>query len=284
MFQIQCLLRVGPTLAGGAEPDPARARPSPLYFRITGPSPTWSVMFQSHAASARPGDRVPNLTGHLPGLAREIHRILSLFLRAVYPPPRGFEVATWSLARIQRLLFGDSLAVYNRHTKQSLPCPYTGVRIPLVPHGLRSALIRHRSRKARKIMSWFVIFFVESWYPLGELIWVWLFCNARYSIHSTSTKTLYDLAYVCLLSHFYHICTLSISYINLPCSPSLALGPAFFRRRPRGLLCGAGVARSCGRGRSRGARESRPKTRRSKTGSNVKIQSETTFISSARIM
>ena len=52
----------------------------------------------------------------------------------------------------------------------------------------------------------------------------------------------------------------------------------FFRRRPRGLLCGAGVARSRGLGRSRGARESRPKTRHSKTDSDVKIQSETTFV------
>ena len=38
---------------------------------------------------------------------------------------------------------GSPLALYNRHTKQSLPCPYTGIRIPLEPRGLRSALIRH---------------------------------------------------------------------------------------------------------------------------------------------
>ena len=47
----------------------------------------------------------------------------------VSPVPSGF--------------FGKSLAVRNQHTKQSLPCPYTGIRIPLVPRGLRSALIRH---------------------------------------------------------------------------------------------------------------------------------------------
>ena len=56
----------------------------------------------------------------------------------------------------------------------------------------------------------------------------------------------------------------------------------FFRRRPRGLSCGAGVVRSRGRGRSRGARKSRSETGHSKTDPGVKIQSETkttTFIS-----
>ena len=50
----------------------------------------------------------------------------------------------------------------------------------------------------------------------------------------------------------------------------------FFRRRPRGLLCGAGVARSRGRGGSAGALESHSKTGHSKTDSDVKILSETT--------
>ena len=52
-------------------------------------------------------------------------------------------------------------------------------------------------------------------------------------------------------------------------------GP-FFRRRPRGLLCGAGVARSRGRGGPGGARESRSKTGHTKTRIAVKIQNETT--------
>ena len=107
-----------------------------------GPIPTRSVRFQSHATSVRPRQRVSNLTGRLPGLAREIFRI---FRRAVSPPPRGFEAATTcSLARAPRLLW-ESLALYNRRTKQSLPCPYTGLRIPLVRCGLRGALIRHIS-------------------------------------------------------------------------------------------------------------------------------------------
>ena len=94
--------------AGPTAPGPARARPSPrpakpVIFSITGPRPTWSVRFQSYATSARPGQRVSNLTGHLPGLAREILRIFSPFLRAV--SPRGFEEATCSLAGAPRLLW-----------------------------------------------------------------------------------------------------------------------------------------------------------------------------------
>ena len=39
----------------------------------------------------------------------------------VSPAPRGY--------------FGESLALYKQHTKQGLPCPYTGLRIPLVRVG-----------------------------------------------------------------------------------------------------------------------------------------------------
>ena len=50
-------------------------------------------------------------------------------------------------------------ALYNRRTKQSLPCLYTGFRVPLVRRGLRSALIRHISshdKMSRIVMSLFL--------------------------------------------------------------------------------------------------------------------------------
>ena len=87
IFLTQRFLRVGPTLGGGVEPgraDGAWPSPRPAHwdiFKITGPSPTRSVRFQSHATSARPCQRASNLTGRLPGLAREVLRIFSLFLR-----------------------------------------------------------------------------------------------------------------------------------------------------------------------------------------------------------
>ena len=37
--------------------------------------------------------------------------------------------------------FEQPLTDHNRHTKRSLLCPHTGLRIPLVPRGLRGALI-----------------------------------------------------------------------------------------------------------------------------------------------
>ena len=61
--------RAGPSRRRLAQPAPD---PAGDIFRITGPSPTRSVRFQSLATSARPGQRVSNLTGRLPGLAREI--------------------------------------------------------------------------------------------------------------------------------------------------------------------------------------------------------------------
>ena len=73
-------MRVGPTLGGGVEPGRAdRAWPSPrpaqrTIFSNHGPKPDKSVTFQSHATSVRPGRRVSNLTGCLPGLAGEILR------------------------------------------------------------------------------------------------------------------------------------------------------------------------------------------------------------------
>ena len=89
-------LRVGPTLGGGVEPgraDSACPSPRPAQRVIFSKSraqarPGLSVIFQSHATSARPGQRVSNPTGRLPGLARVILRIFSLFLRVVSPRPR----------------------------------------------------------------------------------------------------------------------------------------------------------------------------------------------------
>ena len=88
---------------GGAGPSRRRlVQPTPGpagdTFKITGPSPTRSVRFQSHATSARPGQRVSNLTGRLPGPALDILIISSLFVSAVFTPPGGFEEAPRLLA------------------------------------------------------------------------------------------------------------------------------------------------------------------------------------------
>ena len=104
---------MGPTLGGGVEPGRAYcAWPSPrpaqrVIFQITGPDPTRSVRFQSHAPSAGPGPRYSYLEGRLPGLAREIFRIFSLYLRAVSPPPQDSEATTCSFARTQRVSLGS---------------------------------------------------------------------------------------------------------------------------------------------------------------------------------
>ena len=109
---------------GGAGPSRRRlVQPTPGpagdTFKITGPSPTRSVRFQSHATSARPGQRVSNLTGRLLGLARAILRIFSLFLRVVSPPPRGFEVAACSLARAPRLLWEVARSLQSAYEAES---------------------------------------------------------------------------------------------------------------------------------------------------------------------
>ena len=108
--------RAGPSRRRLAQPAPG---PAGDIFKITGPSPVRSVRFQSHATSARPRLRVCNLTGRLPGLAREILRIFSLFLRAVFPPPRGFEAATCSLARALRLLWGVARSLQSTYEAES---------------------------------------------------------------------------------------------------------------------------------------------------------------------
>ena len=99
-----------------AQPAPG---PAGDIFKITGPSPTRPVRFQSHATSARPRQRVSNLTGRLPGLAREILTIFSLFFRAV-SPPRGFEAATTcSLAQAPRLLWGVARSLQSVYEAES---------------------------------------------------------------------------------------------------------------------------------------------------------------------
>ena len=116
------------------------------------------LSFQSYATSARPGQRVSNLTGRLPGLAREILMICSMFFRAVSPPPRGFEAGTCSLARAPPLLWGVARSLQWAYETESA-MPYTGLWIPLVRRGLRSALIRHISSHD-KISRIVILFFV----------------------------------------------------------------------------------------------------------------------------
>ena len=105
--------------AGASRRRLAQPAPGPAgdIFKITGPSPIRPVRLQAHA-TARPRQRVSNLTGRLPGLAREILRIFSLFLRAV-SPPRGFEATTCSLARAPRLLWGVARSLQSAYEAES---------------------------------------------------------------------------------------------------------------------------------------------------------------------
>ena len=68
--------RAGPSRRRLAQPAPG---PAGDIFEITSPSPTRSGKFQSHGTSARPGQRLSNLTGRLPGLARrDSHNIFAV--------------------------------------------------------------------------------------------------------------------------------------------------------------------------------------------------------------
>ena len=74
-------MRVGPTLGGGVQPGLADgAWPSPrpaqrvIFSKSRAQARPGLLRFQSHATSTRPRQRVSNLTGRLPGLAREILR------------------------------------------------------------------------------------------------------------------------------------------------------------------------------------------------------------------
>ena len=75
------------------------------------------MRFHSHATSARLGQQVSNLTGRLPGLAREILRIFWLFF--VLSPARGFEAATCSLARAPWLLWGVAHSLQSAYEAES---------------------------------------------------------------------------------------------------------------------------------------------------------------------
>ena len=118
---------MGSTLGGGVEPGRADgAWPSPrsaqrvIFSKSRAQArPGLSGGFQSHATSARHGQRVSNLTGRLPGLAREILKIFSLFLRAASPPPRGLEAAACSLARAPRLLWGVARSLQSEYEAES---------------------------------------------------------------------------------------------------------------------------------------------------------------------
>ena len=97
--------------------------------------------------SARSGQRVSNLTGRLPGLVREILRIFSLFLRAVPPPPRGFEGATCSSARAPRLLWGVARSLQSAYEAESaipLYRPSDTVGAAWVTYSLDQAYIEPR--------------------------------------------------------------------------------------------------------------------------------------------
>ena len=102
------------------------------------------MRFQSHATSARPAERVSNLTGRLPGLARETLIIFSLFLRAVAPPPpRGFEAATCSFARAQGLLWEVARCLQSAYEAESaMPLYRPSDTVGTVQRRLRGALIR----------------------------------------------------------------------------------------------------------------------------------------------
>ena len=157
-----------------------------MYFFLWMCSVVSGSDFKSRA-QARPGLWDSNPTRRRPGPASEFPVSLvvcpawpvrfSEYFRCFFVLCLLLEVSRRRRARqpFPRGFFGDSLALYNRHMKQSLPCPYNRLHIPLVRHGLRSALIWHISShdkmsrivnlffegKAKKIMSWFVIFM--SW-------------------------------------------------------------------------------------------------------------------------
>ena len=116
-----------PTLEGGAEPGRAdRAWPSPrpaqrVLLSIHGPKSdvVCEIPIPRGVGPGRPGPRVSNRTDRLPGLALEIVKIFQLFFRTV-SPPRGFDVATCSLARAQRLLWAAARCPQSAYEAESV--------------------------------------------------------------------------------------------------------------------------------------------------------------------
>ena len=139
---------MGITLGGGVEPGRA-------YGAWPSPRQAQRVIFSKSRGQARPGLGDSNPTRRRPGPAREFP--ISLVVCPAWPVRFSEYFAVFpccvssSRFRCSNVLVSPGpaaslgLALYNRHTKQSLPCPYTGFRIPLVRRGLRSALIRHIS-------------------------------------------------------------------------------------------------------------------------------------------
>ena len=142
---------MGPSRAGPTAPGPARVRPHRVIFSNHGPSPTWAVRFQSHATSARPGQRVSNLTGRLPGLAREIVRIFNIFALSSCCVPsrfRGSNVLVTS--RPAASLGSRSLSYIQSAYEAVCHAPMPAFGYSWCGMGLRSALIRHTSSHEKR--------------------------------------------------------------------------------------------------------------------------------------
>ena len=108
--------RAGPSRRRLAQPAPG---PAGDIFKITGPSPTRSVRFQSPRRRLGPASEVPISLVVCPAWPVRFSRIFSLFLRAVSPPPRGFEAATCSLARAPRLFGGVARSLQSAYEAES---------------------------------------------------------------------------------------------------------------------------------------------------------------------
>ena len=135
--------------------QPAPGPEGDIFTSRASPSPAWPVRFHSHATSARLGSasKFPISLVVCPAWPVRFSEYFAVFPCCV--SSSRFRCSNVLVSPGPAASLG--LALYNRHTKQSLPCPYTGFRIPLVRRGLRSALIRHISSHDK--MSRIVILF-----------------------------------------------------------------------------------------------------------------------------
>ena len=122
-----------PTVFAGGANSRRWGQAGPSRRRLAQPAPGPAGDIAKSRAQARPGlgdsnparrrpgpaSEFPISLTRLPGLVREILRIFSLFLRAVSPPPRGFEAATCSLARAQRLPWGVARSLQSAYEPES---------------------------------------------------------------------------------------------------------------------------------------------------------------------